>query len=176
MNPFDQQPKQQWFSDSDIEHMSGGYSYLVRKCWSHSQIGFHDVVTILEPGCGRGAMTLALLQNFSNATIYLIDYYLNLVPSVNKSKVHQKLGKFDNVFQKGTYSDLDLIVLSYLSDSHGIRATQIELLASYLRPNRHLLTIGDNGNLLSNPLIPKLFQITYQHGIMPEDGVLWSKK
>lgn len=176
MGFFDSKPRSQNLPDSMVEGMSEGCEYLIRTCWTQTKKEPENIDYILEPGCGRGAITSALLRYFSKAKITTVDYYYDPIPSAISPRVKHVSGKFAEVFFENTFSNADLIILCHLSDSHGLSDYHLKFLAGYLKRNGHLLTIGDNGNLLDFPIFRKLFKEIYAHGILLDEGVLWTKK
>jgi len=161
-----------------IDMSENGYQTAVVRVFNKFGVSQHSIYSILELGCGAGAMTHALVQVCSSLrTLHAVDYGNVLqIDLFNPQVVIPIVGLISSVIEQPPISQFtyDFVVCCTMSAQHGLGKWQLQVLAQRLHSNGHLFTIGDNGTLINNDF-HKLF-ITSTYGKYDDDAVLWSKK
>lgn len=180
MKWFNEKPSPQARSVQQVLDTSEhGYQLSLRRVFRKYGVLPNSVRTVLEPGCGAGSMTHALLSVCrSIQTIHAVDYGTVLQTELfDPQIVIPIIGLISTVIEQPPIRETlyDLIVCCAMSSNHGIKNWQLHLLAERLQPKGQLLTVGENGNFESGAYFRQTFT-TRLNGNYDDDAVLWTKK
>lgn len=180
MRWFNEKPSPQARSKKQVLDTSeNGYQLSLQRVFHKYRLSPNSIRTVLEPGCGAGSMTHALVNVCGSIqTIHAIDYGAVLqIELFDPQVVVPIIGLISTVIEQPPISETlyDLIVCCAMSSYHDLKNWQLHLLAERLHPTGHLLTLGENGNLEQDDYFRKTFT-TRLNGNYADDAVLWTKK
>lgn len=162
-----------------IETSENGYQLVLRRVFKKFGVSPNSKKIVLEPACGAGSMTHALVNVcLSIQTLHAIDYGEVLQMKLfNSQIVIPIIGYISEVIQQPPVSETlyDLIVCCAMSSNHGLNDWKLQLLANRLQPSGHLLTFGENGNFESDYSFREIFH-TQRNSNYDYDAVLWTRK
>jgi 16S rRNA G1207 methylase RsmC len=165
-------PRPQVCFEGQTAEMADSVSFHLNKVLKE-HIKPENVHSVLELGCGNGAITAGSLSTFPNADIYAVDYYDVLDRYLLQNpRIKFTRGLFTDVLQQRNFEPVDIIMLIFLGRHHGFNEENIHLLGESVKSGGLIFTEGDNGMIENLSKFQQYFQLTKWIDI---DLCIWRK-
>ena len=150
------------------------FGRMIEKILEGVPLSFDQVERVLDLACGTGVMVAGALDAFPNAQIDAIDYHADALSKIIREnpRVHFHKGYIIDQLSQPDFPKVEIVTLSFGSDSLGFTAGNIHLLADHM--TRYLITAGDNSYIQATPWFKKHFQ--WVKDDWHHNAQVWEKK